>query len=130
MLLLALVLLLITALLGTALAALLLRAESGKRPPWPLQALRWPFGALHGGLGIVGLGALLLALHGPPRGEAMGVGAFGSIAAVLLAAAVLAGLVILAGRLRYRRAPPLVIGIHATIAISGVVILAAYTLVG
>jgi hypothetical protein len=123
MLVLSFVLLLIAALLGTALAALHLRAGNA-RPP------RWPLGILHGSLGIVGLGALLLALCGPPRGEALGVGAFGRIAAVLLAAALLAGLAVVAARLRYRRVPGLVIGIHATIAVSGVVILAAYTLVG
>jgi len=123
MLLLSLVLLLITALLGTALAALHLRAGNAKPP-------RWPVGALHGLLGIVGLGALLLALRGPPRGEAMGVGAFGCIAAVLAAMALLAGVAVLATRLRYRRVPGLVIGLHATIAVSGIVILAAYTLMG
>jgi hypothetical protein len=60
----------------------------------------------------------------------MGVGAFGRIAAVLLAMALLAGLAIVAIRLRRRRVPGLVIGIHATLAVSGVVILAAYALVG
>jgi hypothetical protein len=123
MLLLSFVLLLIAALLGTALAALHLRAGN-PRPP------RWLLGALHGLLGIGGLVALLLALRGPPRGEAMGVGAFGRVAAVLLAVALLAGLAVLAARLRYRRVPALAIGIHATIAVSGVVILAAYALVG
>jgi hypothetical protein len=117
------VLLLITTVLGTALAGLHLRAGSTKPPCLP-------FGALHGLLGIVGLGALLLALRGPARGVAMGVGGFGSIAALLLAAALLAGLAVLIVRWRHRRVPGLVIGIHATIAVSGVVILAAYTLVG
>ena len=116
-------LLLIATALGTALAALHLRTGISKPP-------RRPLGALHGLLGVVGLGALLLALRGPPRGAAMGVGGFGRIAAALLAAAVLAGLAVLIARWRYRRVPGLVIGIHATIAVSGVVILAAYTLVG
>lgn len=116
------VLLLIATLLGTALAALHLRAGRADPP-------RWPLGALHGVLGTAGLAALLLALRGPPRGEAMGVEPFGRIAAVLLAVALLAGLVVLTARLRYRRVPGLAIGIHATLAVSGVVILAAYTLV-
>jgi hypothetical protein len=124
MLLLSFVLLLIAALLGTALAALHLRGVGNARPP------RWVWGALHGVLGTIGLGALVLALRGPPRGEAMGVGPFGRIAAVVLTLALLAGLAVLLSRLRYRRMPGLVIGIHATIAVSGVVILAAYTLVG
>ena len=123
MLLLSFVLLLIAALLGTALAGLHLRAGRAGPP-------HWVAGALHGVLGVAGLGALLLALRGPPRGEAMGVGGFGRVAAVLLAVAVVAGLAVLVARWRYRRVPGLVIGIHATIAVSGVVILAAYALIG
>jgi hypothetical protein len=113
-------LLLITALAGGALAAL----HQGEKPP------AWQLGAMHGGLGAIGFVALLLALRGPRRGAAMDVAAFGQIAAVLLAMALLAGLAITVARLRKRQIPGLLIGIHATIAISGVVILAAYTLVG
>jgi hypothetical protein len=123
MLLLSFSLLLLAVLLGTLLAALHLGAAR-------VRLLSGPLGLLHGLLGVFGLGALLLALRGPPRGAAMGVGAFGRIAAVLLATALLAGLLVLAARLRYRRVPGLAIGIHATIAVGGVVILAAYTLVG
>jgi hypothetical protein len=122
MLLLSFIVLLLAALLGSVLAAMHLRGE--KAPPG------WLPGALHGLLGAIGFALLLLALRGPPRGEAVGVGAFGRIAAVLLALALVAGLAILVSRLRYRRIPGLVIGIHATIAISGVVILAAYAFVG
>jgi|ERR1700722_139142 hypothetical protein len=116
-------LLVIVALLGSALAALHLRTGKATLPGWPL-------GLLHGLLGATGLALLLLALRGPLRGEAMGVGSFGRIAAVLLAMALLAGLATRAVRLRYGRIPGLIIGIHATIAVSGIVILAAYTLVG
>jgi hypothetical protein len=115
-------LLLIAGLLGGALGALHMRAE---RSP-----SGWQFGALHGLLGVAGFVALLFALRGPERGEAMGVTAFGRIAAVLLASALLAGSAILLARLQHRRVPGLLIGIHATIAVSGIVILAAYTLVG
>jgi hypothetical protein len=122
MLLLAFALLLTAALLGGVLAALHLRTESA--PPGPV------FCALHGLVGIAGFVALLLALRGPPRGEAMGVGGFGRTAAVLLAAAlIMAGPIVLA-RLCHRHIPALVNGAHATIAVSGIVILAAYTLVG
>jgi hypothetical protein len=123
MLLLSFALLLFAALLGTALANLHLRAGTATPP-------RLPLGMLHGLLGTVGLAALLLALRGPPRGEAMGVGAFGRIAAVLLAAALLAGLAVLAARLRFRRVPGLAIGTHTKLAVIGIVILAASTLVG
>lgn len=123
MLLLSFLLLLIAALVGSVLAALHLRADA--LPP------RVAFGILHGFLGATGLAALLLALRGPPHGLAMGVGSFGRAAAALLLLALLAGLVILAMRLRLRRrrTPGLLIGIHAMIAISGIVILAAYTFV-
>jgi hypothetical protein len=116
MLLLSFCLLLIAGLFGGVLAALHLRTEAV--PPKPA------FGVLHGLLGAVGFAALLLALRGPPRGEAMGVGSFGGIAAALLVSALLAGLVI-----RRRRMRGVLIGIHATFAISGIVILAAYTFV-
>jgi hypothetical protein len=115
-------LLLIAAVLGSVLAALSFRPEVP--PPAPI------YGALHGCLGAGGFAALLLALRGPPRGLAMGVGSFGDIAAVLLAVALLAGLIMLAIRSRARQMSGLVIGVHATIAISGIVILAAYTLMG
>jgi hypothetical protein len=60
----------------------------------------------------------------------MGVGDFGRVAAALLAVALILAFPIILVRLRHRRIPGLVIGAHATIAVSGVVILAAYTLVG
>jgi hypothetical protein len=115
-------LLLIAALVGSLLAALHLQAETAR--PGAM------FGVLHGLLGAVGFAALLLALQGPARGAAMGVGSFGRVAATLLSVALLAGLLIVAMRLLARPIPGLVIGIHATIAVSGIVILAAYTLVG
>jgi hypothetical protein len=93
-------------------------------------APRWQLGALHAVLGVTGLAALVMALRGPPRGEAMGVDGFGRIAAWLLALALLMGLVLLSTRLRHRQLTSGPIGIHAMLAISGVVILAAYTLVG
>jgi hypothetical protein len=122
LLLVALYLLLIAAALGSVLAALGLRTEA---PPSSLI-----YGVLHGCLAAAGLAALLFALRGPQRGIAMGVGSFGSIAAVLLAVALLAGLIMLVMRSRAQRVPGLIIGMHATIAITGIVILAAYALVG
>jgi hypothetical protein len=115
-------LLLIAAASGGVLAMLGFRPEVP--PPAPI------YGVLHGCLGAGGFAALLLALRGPPRGVAMGGGSFGAIAAVLLAVALLVGLIMLALRARVRQVPGLIIGIHATIAISGIVILAAYTLLG
>ena len=116
-------LLLVTGLLGGGLAIAHLRAGTGPVPNWRL-------GGLHALLGIAGLAVLLLSLRGPPRGEAMGVAGFGRIAAVLLSIALIAGLAILFLRLGRRRFPGLVIGVHATLAISGITVLAAYALMG
>jgi hypothetical protein len=115
-------LLLTAAMLGGLLAALHLR---GRNAP-----AGWMPGALHGVCGVAGLIVLLFALRGPPRGEAMGVASFGRIAALLLVIAPSVGLAIRVVRVRCHPATGLIIGIHATIAIGGIVILAAYTLVG
>jgi hypothetical protein len=94
-------------------------------------AIRWrpAFGLLHGLIGAAALATLILTLGGPPRGVALGVGSFGRIAAWLLATALLVGFGIAGVRLRTRQVPTFVIGVHATIAITGIVMLAAYTLV-
>ena len=115
--------LLVAGVLGGVLAMARLRASGTALPGWPI-------GAVHGMLGVIGLAALLVALRGPPRGVAMGVGSFGRIAAGLLAIALIAGLGILVGRVRRRRVAGLIVGVHASVAISGIVVLAAYTLVG
>jgi hypothetical protein len=117
------VLLSLASLVGIVLAGMHLHA--GRVLP-----LRWPAWALHGGLGLAGFVALLFGLGGPPRGAALGVAGFGRVAAVLFAIALLVGLAILLGRLRRWRFPLFVVGVHATIAIGAVVVLAAYTLVG
>jgi len=90
----------------------------------------WPWGALHGVVATLGLVTLLLALRGPPRGVAMGVASFGVIAAGLAGTALLVGLGILLARTRRRQVAGLLIGVHATVAIAAVVILAAYALMG
>jgi hypothetical protein len=88
---------------------------------------RPPFaaGIAHGVIGTVGLGVLLLALRGPPRGVANGVGSFGTIAAVLFAAALVAGLVLLVLRRR-----SVVMAIHAGIAITAYMLLLAWYSLG
>jgi hypothetical protein len=109
----------VAVLLGSGLA--LLHGRDAAAPPWPL-------GALHGLIAIGGLGCLVLALRGPPRGLDQGTGSFGTIACVLIALAALAGLALLAARLRKRRMSATLIGVHATLAISGFVVLLAYVL--
>ena len=113
----------VAVLLGSALAVMHLRTDGAGAPPWRLAAL-------HGLVAVAGLGCLVLALGGPPRGLAQGTAAFGTIAAVLIAAAAVLGGGFLAARLRRRRLPGLLIGIHATLAVSGFVILTVYVLAG
>lgn len=110
----------IAVLLGGVLAVLHLREDAA--PPL------LPFGALHGLIAIAGLALLALALRGPPRGLAQGTGSFGIIAAALIGMAALVGLTQLAARLGNRQLPGMLIGIHATLAVGGFVVLLAYVL--
>jgi hypothetical protein len=111
------------ALLGSALGILHMRSASGAAIPWPLAAL-------HALLGLGGLGGLILALRGPPRGLAEGTAMFGTISAVLIIAAALLGCgIFLIHCLKARRAGTLM-GLHATIAICGIAVLAAYLFAG
>jgi hypothetical protein len=107
---------------GAVLAVLHLR-EGRAAPPLALPAL-------HGLLAITGFVTLLIALAGPPRGLQTGAASFGAIAAALLALAALLGFAMLALHLLRRRLPGVLIGAHATLAVSGFVILAVYVLVG
>jgi hypothetical protein len=117
-----LILLGIAMLFGFVLAALNLRPSD--KPP-PLLAR-----VSHGVLGAAGLGALLLTM-GTPAGGASGASAtFRLDAAVLLIATLLLGLGILVS---FRIAPKsagAVIALHATIAMFGLAILAAYASIG
>jgi hypothetical protein len=113
----------IAVLLGTWLAVLHLRSDGATAPPWMLAAL-------HGFVAVAGLGCLLLALQGPPRGLDQGTAAFGTIAAALVATAALLGAGFLAARLRGRTPSGLLIIGHATLAVSGLVILTAHVLAG
>ena len=113
------VILAIAVALGAVLAVLHLRTNRTVAPPWPLAAL-------HGFLAIVGLGCLALALRGPPRGVAQGTASFGLIAAVLFVPAALLGARLLAARVFNKRIGGGTIAVHATLAVSGFVVLAAY----
>ena len=107
------------ALLGSFLAILHAR-DRGTVP--------WLPGALHGLAGLIGLGGLMLALQGPPRGLDQGTGSFGLAGAVLFALAAVAGLAILLRYRLQRRPAGSLIGLHATLAISGLAILLAYVM--
>lgn len=107
--------------LGATLAVLYLRGGRASAAPFLLTTL-------HGLFGLGGFGCLLLALRGPPRGLDQGTGSFGVIAAALLGAAALAGLGVLFVHHAKKRRAGTLIGLHATLAVSGFVILAAYLL--
>jgi hypothetical protein len=110
-------------LLGSVLTVLYLRTEGARAAPWPLTTL-------HGLLGVGGLFCLALALRGPVRGLEQGTGSFGIIAATLIGSAALFGLGLLLTHLLRRRLPGILIGIHATLAVGGFAILAAYVFAG
>ncbi|MGB6748371.1 MAG: hypothetical protein WBE51_10215 [Xanthobacteraceae bacterium] len=109
--------------LGAVLAVLHLRTNKSATPPWPL-------GALHGILALAGLGCLAVALRGPPRGLQQGTASFGIIAAVLFVLAAFLGARLLAARIFKKPIGGGTIAIHATLAVSGFVILAAYVFAG
>jgi hypothetical protein len=112
----------VAVLLGSVLAVLRLQTE-GSTPPWSLAAL-------HGFLAVGGLNCLALALSGPPRGLDRGVASFGIIATSLIALAALIGVALLATRIFKTQISGMMIGIHATLAVGGFVILTAYVLLG
>lgn len=113
--------LVVTVVLGTALAIVHLRGTT-------LVVLPWPIRALHGLFGIGGLSCLMLSLRGPPRGLDQGVAAFGAISAGLIALTALAGVGILFMHVVRKRRTGSLIGLHATLAVTGFVILTAYLL--
>jgi hypothetical protein len=92
-----------------------------------LRGGRWPVvGIVHGLLGAVGLGLLVIALQGPRRGDAMGVGSFGIAAAVLFGIALAFGPFIPLLKNRARRFAGLLMATHATAAITAFVLLLAW----
>jgi hypothetical protein len=86
----------------------------------------WLPGAAHGALGIVGFLMLLAGLAGPTRGASMGAGQFGLIGAAMIGLGLLLGATLFFCRVRRKAPPGVVLGIHATLAVGGLVMLAAY----
>jgi hypothetical protein len=105
--------------LGGILALRYLRGD--RLPLW--------VGVIHGVTGTAGLGLLLLALQGPSRGEAMGVGSFGVTAAMLFSIAAVLGLLILILHRRPRIAG-IAVATHASLAIAAFVLFLAWASMG
>jgi len=117
MLLTALAILCVTACLGLWLVGQILMTDT------PPAGIGWKQ-IVHGLAGAVGVALAYLALSGPGRGH--GAGKFGWTAFILLAGALLGGVTILVAQLRRRDAPGTLIAAHASIAVAGFVLLAAY----
>jgi hypothetical protein len=107
--------------LGVILAMLHLRGASGRKPT---------LAVLHGLVGATGFGLLLIALQGPRRGDAMGVGSFGVTASVLFGAALAFGPFIPLSRRRSPLTTGVTIATHACLAIAGFVLYLAWVSVG
>jgi len=105
--------------LGATLALLFLR---GQRRPI--------LGIVHGVAGAIGFCLLLVALQGPRRGDAMGVGSFGTAASVLFCIALVFGLLIAVMSRRAPRVTGLLIATHAGLAIIAFVLFLAWTSIG
>ena len=88
----------------------------------------------HGLMGVAGLGVLLYALRGQPQGDghgdAMGVGSFGLLAAILFGVAAAIGVCLPLLRRRSPRAMGAALAVHATLAIGGFVLFLAWTSLG
>lgn len=109
--------------LGSVLAHL--HSQTGNRTEW-----HWPLATLHGLFAVAGLECLVLALVRSPRGLDQGNASFGIGAAALIVLAALVGLSFLVTPVLKGRHAGILIGIHATLAVSGFVVLAAYVFVG
>ena len=108
--------------MGSVLAVL--HSQEGRpAPPRPLATL-------HGLLAIGGLECLVLALVRSPRGLHQGSASFGIGAAALLALAASLGLCFVTTKVLKGGHAGILIGIHATLAVTGFVVLAAYVFVG
>lgn len=109
----------LTVLLGLVLGSIyLLRDAAPEKTP--------VIGYLHAALGAAGVICLALALRHASRDLPQGAGNFGTMAGVLAAAALAAGLWVLATRLRGRRVAPALVALHASVGVAAYVILTAY----
>jgi hypothetical protein len=124
MLVLAFVLLCAAAAIGGGLAVLYLRRPQAKpAPPAPVLAT-------HAALGAASLAVLLVALGRglPPTG--IGAAGLGPTAAALLAMALAIGLLLAHASWRRRRPGEMLVGLHAGLAVAGLVVLLALIATG
>lgn len=117
----ALISLVLAGLVGSWLAVLHFDRRGPRDTPWPIAAL-------HAVLALGGFAALLLTLgRGTPAAHG-GTGGFAEASAALFGLAALAGATIFV-RFRLKRRPATgLVGVHASLAVFGIVIFAAYVL--
>lgn len=92
------------------------------------RAVPAPLAAAHATAALAAYALLIAAFAARGHGSAYGTASFGVVSATLLGAAILTGLALFLLRLAARRYPGALVGAHATLAVSGFVILAVYAL--
>ncbi len=93
----------------------------------PSRARVWLPGAVHGLFGAAGFALLVAGVATEPvRGVQQGASSFGTAAAGLVTGGLVLGSMIFVGRLRAKMPPLLLVAIHATLGVAGLVMLAAY----
>ncbi|HTW28147.1 MAG TPA: hypothetical protein VME92_13540 [Acetobacteraceae bacterium] len=108
-------------------AAVLLGGTLGVLHLRPAGGAPRALGLVHGALAVCGLALLLISLRPTARAEANGTAMLGPDGAVVLAAALLAGLGVLYKLRRGARgAAGLLMALHATLAFMGYVMVAAF----
>jgi hypothetical protein len=123
-------LLALAAALGAFLALSFMREGKAVPAAVPPRAGVCRLGLVHGGLGGIGLISLIVALRDGAVHPAAGVAGFGQVAAWLFGGALLFGLAILAMARAGRGRASILIAVHATLAIAGIVVLMAVVLAG
>jgi hypothetical protein len=91
----------------------------------PPPAAGWMLGLVHGVVGATGLLELFIGLGGRRNLAAHGVAGFGIGAEVLLGIAILLGLLVIVAGWRGKRLSGIVIGTHASVAVTAIVLVSA-----
>jgi hypothetical protein len=117
------VILAVAAAVGALLAIPFLRGGEARRAHWAVTLG-------HGVVGAAGVGVLIVGLvRGIPT-SGMGTAGFGTGAAVLLALALALGILIALSTFGRRRPGATLVGVHASLAIAGLVVLWAFVSLG
>jgi hypothetical protein len=108
---------------GALLAIPFLRGKDARRAPWPVTLG-------HGSLGAAGFGVLVAGLWRGVPASGMGTAGFGPGAAVLFGLALALGILIALASFGRRRPAAVLVAVHASLAIAGLVVLWALVSMG